>query len=488
MLFPFQRAVGLVCMALFLFFVLSITILPDRTFGNLPFKADNQHKTNSASAPLTNSAGNTSEWNFQAAQDANNYGLSPEQCDAAFPDLDYSLHRSINHRKKIGNIKIEDLDVSWRFDGVVRAMIYENKVSTQYLYDDTQANVLPQLYVINTKGVHRRDYRERSLAVLQSIWRAVSAFPGPIPNIEFSFVIDDNTYENGVPDKAHPPVAWSLTRKPDALFDNLWLMADFGFYVWGATGEYSALRKAITAAEVPMDKKDPRVVWRGGTLPGHMDIRENLLNVTSGHSWANVELFDWSQGKDSGPSNWIGVPELAKYLFPLHTEGRTYSGRLKYILNTHSVPVVHKLLWEENFHHLLVPDGPRQNHIQVERDFSDLPQKIEHYLSHPEEAQRIADNSVKLFRDRYLTPAAQACYWRALFRAWRSVSFEPEFYTTMGEMQRTELERAGDNEERRKKVGQKYEGKSELEAVPRGMPFEEYQLVEGYEDSPWAST
>jgi len=49
-------------------------------------------------------------------------------------------------------------------------------------------------------------------------------------------------------------------------------------------------------------------------------------------------------------------------------------------------------------------------------------------LSHPEDAARIARNNVKQFRDRYLTPAAEACYWRKLVEEWGRHSFEPEFY------------------------------------------------------------
>lgn len=66
--------------------------------------------------------------------------------------------------------------------------------------------------------------------------------------------------------------------------------------------------------------------------------------------------------------------------------------------------------------------------MEVERDFSDLDDKMEYFLSHDSEARRIARNSAATFRDRYLTPAAQACYWRKLFHAWSSVSFEPKFY------------------------------------------------------------
>lgn len=78
----------------------------------------------------------------------------------------------------------------------------------------------------------------------------------------------------------------------------------------------------------------------------------------------------------------------------------------------------------------MVPSGPHQNVIEVARDFSDLDRKISHNIKKPKEAQRIAQNSAAMFRDRYLTPAAQACYWRKLFKGWASVSFEPELYRT----------------------------------------------------------
>ena len=73
----------------------------------------------------------------------------------------------------------------------------------------------------------------------------------------------------------------------------------------------------------------------------------------------------------------------------------------------------------------MISSGPNQNFVEVERDFSDLESKMENLLRHRGEAERIANNSAELFRDRYLTPAAQACYWRRMFKAWASVSFEP---------------------------------------------------------------
>jgi hypothetical protein len=82
------------------------------------------------------------------------------------------------------------------------------------------------------------------------------------------------------------------------------------------------------------------------------------------------------------------------------------------------VIIAHKLQFIQHYHYLLSSSGPDQNYVEVERDFSDLPQKIEQLLQQPEEAHRIADNNVKVFRERYLTLAAEACYWRALWRGW----------------------------------------------------------------------
>jgi len=52
--------------------------------------------------------------------------------------------------------------------------------------------------------------------------------------------------------------------------------------------------------------------------------------------------------------------------------------------------------------------------------------------AHPEKAKLIANNNVETFRERYLTPAAEACYWRELVRRWKEVSFEPELYHGLG--------------------------------------------------------
>ena len=90
--------------------------------------------------------------------------------------------------------------------------------------------------------------------------------------------------------------------------------------------------------------------------------------------------------------------------------------------------MIHEREWTAHYYSLLVPDGPKQNFVPVKRDFSDLKTKVQYYLKNTYEAQKVADNAVATFRDRYLTLAAETCYWRRLIHGWRNVAYEPEIY------------------------------------------------------------
>lgn len=200
------------------------------------------------------------------------------------------------------------------------------------------------------------------------------------------------------------------------------------------------------AHDKPYVDKIPKAAWRGVRWTNE-PIRGNLLDKTHGKDWADVKEMEWKN-----KTNFMRMEDLCRYAFVVHTEGRSWSGRLKYILNCNSVPVIHKLDWMAHLYHLLIPDGPDQNYLPVERDFSDLERKVTHLLDHPDEAQRIADNAVKMFRSRYTTMAAESCYWRRMVKGWSEVAFEPEIYET-----RT-VEVGGEVIEERVVRGRTYEG------------------------------
>jgi hypothetical protein len=210
-------------------------------------------------------------------------------------------------------------------------------------------------------------------------------------------------------------------------------MPDFGYWSWpevDTVGEYKDVRRRIFAKEegLPFSDKKKQLLWRG-SVSANPEIRKALLDTVGGKSWANVKEISWADSRfqpnsKSNPSDneVLPIEDHCTYAFLVHTEGRSFSGRGKYLLNCKSVFITHKLTWLEAHHSALVSSGPDANYVEVDRDWSDLERKVEFLLDNPQSAERIAENSVKTLRDRYLTPAAESCYWRALVRKYGEVS------------------------------------------------------------------
>lgn len=93
-----------------------------------------------------------------------------------------------------------------------------------------------------------------------------------------------------------------------------------------------------------------------------------------------------------------------------------------YFLHCRSIIISPSIEWHQIHSPLMRTSGPEQNVVTVKEDWSDLQATIEGLMQDPERAERIANNTVNTFRDRYLTPAAETCYWRKLFRAWEEVT------------------------------------------------------------------
>lgn len=77
----------------------------------------------------TSTVANIEGWTFDSSKDAENYGLDDKKCDAAFPDMYFEIERAAAFWNSIGNITIVDVDASWKASGLVRAMIYNRRVS-----------------------------------------------------------------------------------------------------------------------------------------------------------------------------------------------------------------------------------------------------------------------------------------------------------------------------------------------------------------------
>lgn len=356
----------------------------------------------------------TKDWTYDPLKHAENFGLTRQQCDIAFPDLWYEIDRSVSVWKNDikRSITTNDTALDWRDEGAFRALIHRN-----------------QLRILETKGIFDLEgsqFPERTIAVWQQINRALlgaTAAGVTLPSIEFAVSVDDrpNTPEED-PEDRH--TLWAFSRQyKNAAHDRAFVMPDFNFWSWrGVAGSMTEMRSRGKDLDEYIPDKIPKAVWRGAVWT-NPDVRGPLLKVTKNKSWADVFEFNWMTRE-----NFIPMEDFCRYAFLVHTEGRSWSGRLKYLLNCDSVTMIHEREWTAHYYSLLVGEGPNQNFVPVKRDFSDLKQKVKFYLSNQYEAQRVADNAVSTFRDRYLTLAAETCYWRRLIESWNEVAESPEIY------------------------------------------------------------
>ncbi|EAW14241.1 DUF821 domain protein [Aspergillus clavatus NRRL 1] len=353
----------------------------------------------------------TTDWEFTVERDGDNHGLSEEQCRVAFPKLFVEIDKSVTMRRE-KPVTFREVDGVSVDDGMVRAAIYRGEL---YVIDYA---AMPYTY-------------SRAKATLNALHRALMAFPDrhSLPNVEFVFTTDDFSNTPG-------PI-WSYSKRDED--DSIWLMPDFGYWSWPEVkiGAYKDIRRRIATVDsgtttsdgkiipgLEFKKKKKQLVWRG-SVATNPEIRGKLLKAAQGRSWASIRVIDWDNENDIR-YNLLPMEDHCRYMFLAHTEGRSFSGRGKYLLNCRSVVVSHKLVWREAHHAALVASGPDANYVKVERDFSDLDRKISFLIDNPETAEQIADNAVRTFRDRYLTPAAESCYWRQLIRQYAaSCDFEP---------------------------------------------------------------
>ncbi|PYH69369.1 DUF821 domain protein [Aspergillus vadensis CBS 113365] len=360
-----------------------------------------------AQLPFHDTVSSSSAPPTQTFFDPLEYSYNETQCTTLFPGLFDDPIRAQSFWTARHGIKRTDIDNIKMVDGMARVAIYQGR-----------------LYVLRAlaKG---EDHRRKILGILASFHRALASAPqlAVILNTEIIISVEDKLEDVAGPD--HP--LWVLARK--ATEESVWLMPDFGFWSWDhidtQIGPYDEVVKHVEEHELPWDEKENKLVWRG-KLSFAPKLRRALLEIARNYAWGDVKEVEWKN-----KANYLSMDNHCDYRFFAHVEGRSYSASLKYRQACRSVVVIHKLQYIQHHHYLLVSSGPQQNFVQVERDWTDLPHKIQELLDNPIKARTIADNNVNLFRERYLTPAADVCYWRALLQGWTTAS--PQITETMSD-------------------------------------------------------
>ncbi|GAA5856217.1 hypothetical protein JCM8547_000826 [Rhodosporidiobolus lusitaniae] len=330
---------------------------------------------------------------------ANLRTFNHEQCDAAFPllwpEVDWTV-AAFRHRIHPGRngITEEDLDEVERLDG-------------------TRVSVVGgQLYVKRFHG----EWTLRSEAMLNSLQMAIKTAPAPgFPDVEFVFRCTDNL---------EPGAHFGLTKSRG---EAMWLLPDFGFESWPeprVLGWQDARRKAMDVdSTLTWEDKETKLFWRGAYLGA--PLREQLGEIASREPWGDVGTIDWG----AGAAGRINMEDHCRKKFLADADSHSYSGRLKYLLLCRSVVVTHRKKWVQHFHGALDsrPGSPTQNWVELsDGGWTRLGPAMEKLIADPEEAERIAENAVRTMRDRYMTPASVACYWRRILTEYATLQqFKP---------------------------------------------------------------
>ncbi len=140
---------------------------------------------------------------------------------------------------------------------------------------------------------------------------------------------------------------------------------------------------------LPFQQKIPRLVWRG---QAHRPWRQVLAEQYWDHPDCDIGQVN-KPAADQSPSvqkNRMSLSEQLRYQFILSVEGNDIATNLKWIAQSNSLCFMPRPKFESWF---LENDlEPGVHYVQIQDDFSDIPEKIEHYVSNPTEAQHIIHN------------------------------------------------------------------------------------------------
>lgn len=149
----------------------------------------------------------------------------------------------------------------------------------------------------------------------------------------------------------------------------------------------------------PFEKKQNKAIFRGKIRKSR--LRTKFLEKFFGHPMIDCGIV----GKNEGfPEEWMTekktIREHLSYKFIIALEGNDVASNLKWVMSSNSLAVMTRPTCETWFMEGKLVAGV--HYVEVKEDFSDLEEKMNYYINHPEEAQKIIENAhnyIEQFKD-----------------------------------------------------------------------------------------
>lgn len=134
-----------------------------------------------------------------------------------------------------------------------------------------------------------------------------------------------------------------------------------------------------------LESKFNAAVWRGAAYQAH---RKEFLTATENSKFGNFsDTSDITKNGGRKSTNFLSVRDQLKYKFIVSLEGNDVASNLKWIMASNSVAVMPKPKMETWFSERTLVAN--QHYVEISDDYSDIDEKIEYFLGHPNELKEI---------------------------------------------------------------------------------------------------
>ncbi|WP_332400671.1 glycosyl transferase family 90 [Vibrio metschnikovii] len=135
-------------------------------------------------------------------------------------------------------------------------------------------------------------------------------------------------------------------------------------------------------------EKQSKAVFRGAVTQPH---RIRFMQTQYGHPLVDAGQSNQSLENPEWQKPFMSVAEQLTYKFIICLEGNDVASNLKWAMSSNSVVITPKMKFETWFMEGTLEAG--KHYIEVKDDYSDLVEKIEYYLQHPQEAEQMVHHA-----------------------------------------------------------------------------------------------
>ena len=171
---------------------------------------------------------------------------------------------------------------------------------------------------------------------------------------------------------------------------------------------------------IPFQEKRDMIVSRNKVNKDSQPHRKQFLELYASHPMCDVGKINIEENEPN--PNWVksfmSKEQQLQYKFISCIEGNDVATNLKWVMSSNSLAVMPKPRYETWYMEGVLVPGV--HYVEIKPDYSDLIEKMEYYIAHPQEAQTIIDAAHKYTRqfiDKRLELAVQWATAEAYFKA-----------------------------------------------------------------------